>query len=54
MSFNKEELLAKANEASKNTLMETLNIEIIDFADYNCRYKRNYHDLTIFHNRNAS
>ncbi len=32
MSINKEELLAKANEASKNTLMETLNIEIIDFG----------------------
>lgn len=32
MSFNKEELLAKANEASKNTLMETLNIEIVDFG----------------------
>jgi uncharacterized protein (TIGR00369 family) len=32
MSFNKEELLAKANEASKNTLMETLEIEIVDFG----------------------
>ena len=32
MSFNKEELIAKANEACKNTLMETLNIEIIDFG----------------------
>ena len=30
MQFNKEELLARANAASKNTLMETLNIEICD------------------------
>ncbi|WP_179345182.1 PaaI family thioesterase [Winogradskyella ursingii] len=29
----KEELLAKANAASKNTLMETLSIEIVDFGD---------------------
>ncbi|MEJ6793126.1 MAG: hotdog fold thioesterase [Lacinutrix sp.] len=33
MDISKEEMLAKANAASKNTLMETLNIEIVDFGD---------------------
>lgn len=33
MKFNKEQVLAQANAASKNTLMETLNIEIVDFGD---------------------
>jgi len=33
MSLSKEEMLAKANAASQNTLMETLNIEITDFGD---------------------
>mgnify|MGYP001627806451 CR=1 FL=1 len=33
MQLSKEDVLAKANLASKNTLMETLNIEIIDFGD---------------------
>lgn len=33
MQISKEELLQKANAASKNTLMETLEIEIIDFTD---------------------
>ncbi|MCK0124229.1 PaaI family thioesterase [Gelidibacter sp. F2691] len=32
MQITKEELLAKANAASKNTLMETLNIEMIDYG----------------------
>ena len=31
MSLSKEEILAKANAVTKNTLMETLDIEIIDF-----------------------
>lgn len=34
MQISKEELLQKANAASKNTLMETLEIEIIDFTDH--------------------
>lgn len=33
MQPTKEEMLLKANAACKNTLMETLNIEIIDFGD---------------------
>ncbi|WP_370390967.1 PaaI family thioesterase [uncultured Winogradskyella sp.] len=33
MQQNKEEFLAKVNAVSKNTLMETLNIEIVDFGD---------------------
>lgn len=33
MQMTKEELLAKANAASKNTLMETLQIEMIDYGD---------------------
>lgn len=33
MQLSKQELLAKANAASKNTLMETLGIEIIDFGN---------------------
>ncbi|MBJ7879946.1 PaaI family thioesterase [Gelidibacter salicanalis] len=32
MQLTKEDLLAKANAASKNTLMETLNIEMIDYG----------------------
>lgn len=32
MQLSKEDLLAKANSASKNTLMETLNIEMIDYG----------------------
>lgn len=31
--MTKEELLDKANAASKNTLMETLEIEMIDYGD---------------------
>ncbi len=31
--MTKEKLLAKANGASKNTLMETLQIEMIDYGD---------------------
>lgn len=30
MQLSKEELLAKANQACKNTLMETLSIEMVD------------------------
>ncbi|WP_452219779.1 PaaI family thioesterase [Lacinutrix salivirga] len=33
MQLSKKELLAKANAASKNTLMETLNIEMVDYGD---------------------
>ena len=33
MQLSKEDMLAKANLASKNTLMETLSIEIVDFGD---------------------
>lgn len=33
MQKTKEEFLAKVNAASKNTLMETLDIEIVDFGD---------------------
>ena len=33
MQLSKETVLAKANAASKNTLMETLNIEIVDYGD---------------------
>jgi len=32
MQLSKESVLAKANAASKNTLMETLNIEMIDYG----------------------
>ncbi|MEO6346885.1 MAG: hotdog fold thioesterase [Aquaticitalea sp.] len=32
MQLSKEEILAKANEVSKNTLMETLNIEMVDYG----------------------
>jgi len=32
MQISKKELLQKANAASKDTLMETLNIEIVDFT----------------------
>lgn len=33
MQMSKEDFLAKANAASQNTLMETLNIEMVDFGD---------------------
>lgn len=33
MQLSKEDFLAKANAASKNTLMETLNIEVVDYGD---------------------
>ncbi|MDA8874927.1 PaaI family thioesterase [uncultured Winogradskyella sp.] len=33
MQISKKELLQKANAASKDTLMETLNIEIVDFTE---------------------
>ncbi|WP_179377216.1 PaaI family thioesterase [Winogradskyella wichelsiae] len=33
MQMTKEEFLAKANAASKNTLMETLEIVMVDFGD---------------------
>lgn len=33
MTLTKTEMLAQANSASKNTLMETLNIEMIDFGE---------------------
>lgn len=33
MTLSKTEMLAQANAASKNTLMETLSIEIVDFGD---------------------
>ncbi|GGW64334.1 uncharacterized protein (TIGR00369 family) [Winogradskyella epiphytica] len=33
MQMTKEDVLQKANAASKNTLMETLDIEMVDFGD---------------------
>ncbi|GGI57811.1 PaaI family thioesterase [Winogradskyella haliclonae] len=33
MQISKDQLLQKANAASKNTLMETLGIEIVDFTE---------------------
>lgn len=33
MQLSKEDILAQANQICKNTLMETLNIEYIDFDD---------------------
>lgn len=33
MQLSKEDILAQANQICKNTLMETLNIEFIDFGD---------------------
>lgn len=33
MPMTKEDYLAQANAASKNTLMETLDIEMVDFGD---------------------
>jgi uncharacterized protein (TIGR00369 family) len=33
MQMTKEDFLTKANAASKNTLMETLDIEMVDFGD---------------------
>ncbi|MEM1002599.1 MAG: hotdog fold thioesterase [Bacteroidota bacterium] len=33
MQISKKELLKRANEVSKNTLMETLEIEMIDFGE---------------------
>lgn len=33
MQLPKETVLAKANEATKNTLMETLNIKMVDYGE---------------------
>ena len=33
MQVSKETIIAKANAASKNTLMETLHIEVVDYGD---------------------
>ncbi len=33
MHLSKEDVLKRANEASKNTLMETLEISMVDFGD---------------------
>jgi uncharacterized protein (TIGR00369 family) len=33
MQLSKKDVLERANKACKNTLMETLNIEMIDFGD---------------------
>ena len=33
MQLSREEVLARANAICKNTLMETLNIEFVDFGD---------------------
>ena len=33
MQLSKEEFMAKLNGASKNTLLETLSIEIVDYGD---------------------
>lgn len=33
MPLSKEDLLAKANAVSKNTLMETLDIEMVDYGE---------------------
>jgi len=33
MQLSKKDVLEKANKACKNTLMETLNIEIVDYGD---------------------
>ncbi len=33
MSLSKEDILEQANKVSKNTLMETLNIEMVDYGD---------------------
>ncbi|WP_308991986.1 hotdog fold thioesterase [Mariniflexile litorale] len=33
MALTKENVLAQANEACKNTLMETLQIEVVDYGD---------------------
>lgn len=33
MQLSRQEILSKANEVSKNTLMETLNIEMIDYGN---------------------
>jgi len=33
MQLSREEILLRANAVCKNTLMETLNIEIVDFGD---------------------
>lgn len=33
MQLSKEDVLAKANSVCKNTLMETLNIEVVDFGE---------------------
>lgn len=33
MQYSKEDILSMANKASKNTLMETLNIEMVDYGE---------------------
>lgn len=33
MQLSKEDILAQANQVCKNTLMETLNIEFVDFGE---------------------
>ncbi|HMQ44408.1 PaaI family thioesterase [Mariniflexile maritimum] len=33
MPLSKENIIAKANAVCKNTLMETLNIEVVDYGD---------------------
>lgn len=33
MQLSKKDILAKANKTCKNTLMETLNIEVVDFGE---------------------
>ena len=33
MKYSKTEVLSRANQASKNTLMETLDIEMIDYGE---------------------
>jgi len=37
MNFNKEEILKQCNAISKNTLMETLEIEFIDVTETSLR-----------------
>ncbi|NQX78695.1 hotdog fold thioesterase [Gilvibacter sp.] len=39
MEYTKEELLARCNQMCKNTLMETLQIEFIDFNDHSITAK---------------
>jgi uncharacterized protein (TIGR00369 family) len=33
MKYSKEEVLMRANQANKNTLMETLEIEMVDYGE---------------------